>query len=823
MRIVSENTQASFDQRTGTEPILILQVNWGGGLAYYSTRSVNFEGVAYCDAKIMSVGELSQTKRADNAANTGNISLTLDDTDGKLKYIISNTRVEKRPAAVYLHFEGNEFADLTLLLKGVVNGPVSWKEGDKTIEFQIEIPQDHNEFGFSPTLDDFPDLSPDAQGVPWPVAFGTVAHVPAVHVKKRVEGTLITDIRLQSQIYVEIRDKNNLLLDLKLDYYPDVYCTLPNPGGVSTVEDKNVIYIWNGENFPQGIQLKILIDNVIFEGTFEGNQFTIFADAQSAAEGVNIPKYTNVKIGGRQDKNDLILVNGKLVNHKDPKTGAIVVNKEYDALWLAASESSKSIVNCWCIFNHQGTADFFNHCESQNKLYCKFISPFMDPAVKNPKTGQLLAKQVLMTSSRVIDYVWPIMPNGMDDTKENLEVIQAIEAFRIVARNSPAPTMLSYAADALRRARANINTFWNRPAGTIVRLYVEGDDDPDLYICNLAPVTQITAVYGRREVHGKKVFTPIPTDYYQVLTSNYQIKGSYVTALAFPTPLVDKSKDNKWDDIVYVSMIGGIGPNISDIIKWCVQRYTFYNIDAPSFAAVRTEVNAYPANFAIYERRDAMKVILDMAWQARCAMLVDSITVSIKHIAKQSGQVGEFDISSIEYRSQVFGFTETQDVFTKMVGVWSSTYKDDPNPTKAHERPTTAIKEIVRSILLQANRENEANQYSIYRENIPIYGVIPEEHKMFIYTDESFVRRSLQFWGHRKANIWQLMTFKTGLWACVLQPFDIIAIDTPLSGLVVAEVSHVGLNFSDRSVTIRVWLPFVAGSHVQDSGAYIDG
>lgn len=823
MRIASPSTFDSLNQATASEPTIIIQINWGGGLAYYSTKSLTFENGVWCDAKILTTGELSHTRREDNFANTGSMSFTLDDSDGQLKFVIDATRTEKRPAAVYLHYEGNGFNDLLLLLKGELIGPISWSEGQRTLNFSIEIVQDHSEFGFSPTQDDFPDLTDDAVAIPWPVAFGKVAHVPAVHVRRRLEGTLMTDIRLESNLYNIKVDEKGTPISMSLDTNPHLRAFIPKvDGDPSTTEDTDVIYIRNGESFPQNVKIKLIIDNVIFQGTFKTlgdnvpvNKFAIEVDTNGKAIGINLPRYKDLPIAGRHDPlASGFGTDGKPTTLRD-KNGNVISVPQYNKLWL--KDGTKTIVNHWVYIKKTKTTtseDWVNYCSGQNKTECSFKYNFRDPSNK--------WKPTLLDAKNAIDGVYPIQRNGYD--KDILKTIEKIYTFIIGgAIAQPGQDIFGHINPILAKLAADKTGFWNRPTETIVRLYTDDpqNPDPDLYICNLAPVSKILGVYARRTIFGKKVMVQVPESYYKVLTSNYQIRGSFVTALEFDIPLLDY-KDQKWEDTIYVSMLCGVGPLITDVLKWIFKHYTSYAVDTLSFSRVEAKLSNWPVNFAIYERRDALKIAAEIAWQSRCALIVDSDVISIVHLADQPNILMVFNSDNVEFRSATIAFSETREISTKLIGTWTESYKDFAGPTKHNEKITTEIQEVIRTLTKQTGIEREATRYDVYRENIDIFGTVPREERIYIYNNQRSVWQTLKFWGHRFSNVWKKIKFKTFMPGLLLQPFDCITINLPQFIAQYAYVERISFNPESYEVIIEAWTPILAGGLIYDGNYFTD-
>ncbi|KKK80391.1 hypothetical protein LCGC14_2823960, partial [marine sediment metagenome] len=124
-----------------------------------------------------------------NTADSQEISVTLDDTDGKIKAVMDENDVHMRDVWVYQWFEGLDIADRFLLFKGKVNSPIIWNEGERTVSFTILAQIEDNEVGFSPEEGEISNLPRSLVGKPWPMVFGTVTHSKALHLTNRLRGT----------------------------------------------------------------------------------------------------------------------------------------------------------------------------------------------------------------------------------------------------------------------------------------------------------------------------------------------------------------------------------------------------------------------------------------------------------------------------------------------------------------------------------------------------------------------------------------------------------------------------------------------------------
>lgn len=196
MRTISAGGLAKLTQTHGTEPVIILEIQWtdGGSIYRYADIDIEAEGVR---GVIMEVGGLDNviTVSGVSSGTTGEsqqLSFTLSDHEGTIKEILDTNDVHKRPAWVYQWYKGLAFSDRFLLFKGQVSSPIEWHEGDRTIRLDVINQIEDAEVGFSIEEGNFSFLPEDLIGKPWPLVFGTCIHVPALKIRSPYKGTLRT-------------------------------------------------------------------------------------------------------------------------------------------------------------------------------------------------------------------------------------------------------------------------------------------------------------------------------------------------------------------------------------------------------------------------------------------------------------------------------------------------------------------------------------------------------------------------------------------------------------------------------------------------------
>jgi hypothetical protein len=195
MRTISAGGLAKLAQKKGTEPILILEVDWGvGAPVSYADRDIDTS----VKGRIVQVGELDNVVDILNSNSSQELSVVLDDTDGTIKAIMDAHDIHQRDVRVYQWLQGLDLSDKFLLFAGKISSPVSWSEAARTVEFSIISQLEDKEFGFSAEEGQFPYLPKDLVGRPWPVIFGKVLDCPALQINKAVSGSTLCGVGILS-------------------------------------------------------------------------------------------------------------------------------------------------------------------------------------------------------------------------------------------------------------------------------------------------------------------------------------------------------------------------------------------------------------------------------------------------------------------------------------------------------------------------------------------------------------------------------------------------------------------------------------------------
>lgn len=214
-RTLTANALAKIQEKTGTEPVLIVEVDWVDGTT-----------IKYCDKQlsgiqglILSVSSLDEVSQISEGMNTAQISITLDDTDNQIKTLMDQYDLHLRPCRVYQYFHGMDLADAFELFRGTVMSPIIWSEGERTVSFEVVTRVRYFNVGFSPDQGQYNYIEYSLMANVWPLCFGTPIHVPAVKANQTKIGTLMGIIGIPDATLPLKRD----LLDYRLTQITDAY------------------------------------------------------------------------------------------------------------------------------------------------------------------------------------------------------------------------------------------------------------------------------------------------------------------------------------------------------------------------------------------------------------------------------------------------------------------------------------------------------------------------------------------------------------------------------------------------------------------------
>lgn len=651
VRTLTTDAQAQADQKLGTEPLVILKIEWGSGTLFYADKDLEFQGNDAIGA-ILDVSPVSTTGKQDDLGEISSVNITLDDTDGSLKAKVDKDIIEGTPVTIFHNFETLVEADAIVLLKGKIIGDVTWNEGNRALSFSVESIIESDEVGFAPKAGDFTDLNAEVIGVPWPLVFGTVLKIPAVRIKQAVNG-FTTEQVLPTTPFFNVE---------------------------------------NGSKFPQGTSIQIDIARIRFTGSFDNNKFTPTSRNDAIFTSINIV--------------------ARVVADLDFNNAAV--------LWIDSTAPIPNLVGLYCFI--AGSFNFVNRCVSQVGNRCRFAKPWRP----NNTFDQVLLSDTFGGSIFEVAAL-PRASWGVSFTLEGRHGVGFIPG-------ADQTNLLDFVFYEVKGDNWKIFPI----ANTVLVVTFA-----DLYVANLISSTEILEVWGHRRFQNRRIFNLIPSSRY-VVTLSDTLAGQTPTTIGFTKRLEDFEREN-WEGDVFVSLRSSQGPNVADIIQFIIEEFTNLAVDATSFASVKTKIANFPAGFAVFDQPDAIELIQDIAFQARCAVFVRNGVVFLTYLSEIPTSSFALSEPDIELKTLELSFVTSEELITRIISKWRSDYSEE-----GEER------EIISS------------------RNIDKFGLREQEIDFFIYNIESLVQLSTDFWGFRNSNSWRLIQYLTFLTTLEVEVFDTI-------------------------------------------------
>lgn len=122
---------------------------------------------------------------------------------------------------------------------------------------------------------------------------------------------------------------------------------------------------------------------------------------------------------------------------------------------------------------------------------------------------------------------------------------------------------------------------------------------------------------------------------------------------------------------------------------------------------------------------------------------------------------------------------------------------------------------------------DQSTPYQIaIRYNVAKYGVTQESTDYFIYTNRDSVVCSATYWAIRRGNVWKKLQFTTALNTLILESMDAVRLRLPLVGYeltnVIGVIEEALINTDEFTITYTIWLPVRAGETVPYKFLYND-
>jgi hypothetical protein len=330
MKQLAAELAARINLAAGTEPLIILQIDWPSGPVNYGDRDVTL-GVTQVVGAIASLGGLAEALQSTNAGSIGAVSVTLNDTDGSLQTRMKDTAIEGLAATLFLAYADSE--DLSSLLTGRITSDIGYQERTRQLTFNLETLKSR-EVGYAPAAGDVTGLLRDAEGKPWPLVFGSVIKLPCQKVTGTVNGKTQTFMAEDLSTTSFVIDTNDSLPTGTIDARLRV-----KTWAIFDIRSEDQAYYFPFISSPAAERWVWLL----MSGSFTDNTFNISTN--------NKDYYTSLTIQSR----------GDALN--DPAV-----------LWVAAGVN---LAGKFCYISSIGRINF---CIGQQGTKCVFATPWLDSA-----------------------------------------------------------------------------------------------------------------------------------------------------------------------------------------------------------------------------------------------------------------------------------------------------------------------------------------------------------------------------------------------------------------------------------------------------------
>lgn len=321
MRTFSTALKGELDKRFGTQPIVIVEVEWSDGAAIAYT-DCKLNGANYPYPFLVSIGQFDSKTITSGTSDDQNVSIVLSDVDGSISDLLKQHDLHLNKVSVSLGYQGVDFSERALLFEGVINSPVVWDEGSRTLSFEVFSKLEDQEAGFSMDDGDFPYIPPSDRNKPWPLVFGKVCNQTATRVTTLRKGYLaegqgVKDPTIEERLCqayklqcptrkaevtaaapagapntlpntrdptlpvptIDTSGQTNIKSNK-----PDQQCMTRRMNEICSILRekeqqeayvKTSLTIRGGESFPQNETIKLKIGDVFFDGVMSGTLFTI--------------------------------------------------------------------------------------------------------------------------------------------------------------------------------------------------------------------------------------------------------------------------------------------------------------------------------------------------------------------------------------------------------------------------------------------------------------------------------------------------------------------------------------------------------------------
>jgi hypothetical protein len=605
-RTFSTAIQGEIDKQFGGEPMIMVEIAWDGS-SYVAYTDRKLQGADYPHPFVHSIGEFDTTTIVDGSTDSQNVNLVLNDIDGSIRNIIDNEDIHLRPVRVYLTYIGLPITEKALMFEGVINSPIEWDEGGRTLTLTVFSKLEDNEAGFTMEDGDFPYVPPSEANKPWPLVFGQVCNMESVRVTALRKGFLAHGVGVPD---------------------PTLYERLCQAQHLKCPK----ILVEDGVDETDGAQSINVIEGGILA-------FSMLGGTSSTVGQPTIDSANNIRAGK---------IDPQCVNRRFAEICTIrqeIAQQESYVVNPMTIRGGEEFPQGQTITIKIGEVRYEGVMTGESFLVSQTYHPQLE-TIDNPVCQEI----------KDASLGWRQKPDPRTLPADIEECNEGGKAFTEDVVDGAGASWEYY------------NTFekgdfiWLPPGSEVVL----ADESELIHVVSLIQGT-VDQVAAYRTYGDTTLLTEVDPDRYTVYTTDY---GDYdVVEIWLDSPL-STIEDEDWDDDLYVSFTSTVGPNPTDIIEWLVNKYTDYTVDATSFAAVNSLLTNYPSNFWVKSRPSVLNLISDIARQARCAVYIRDNVMYITYLSAEPTSIKTLDESIILQESFRFNHTDTEDLQTRHTIKW---------------------------------------------------------------------------------------------------------------------------------------------------------
>jgi len=723
MKNYSEAVKTALAKKQGLEVVLFVGVEWvdGSEMMYSSTT------VTGAHKSIVSISNLESVSQVGSSGISQSVDITLSDTDGALTEIMDRVDIHKRPAKVYLGFSGVPLEQSVVLLDGVINSPIQWDVRSRALSFSIVTKVEDRLFGFAAEDGMFDQVDSASRTSPWPFRFGETCAYPATEVL----GGGVRGVLKSGQGVMDPTLDTKICQSLTIDC-PNVDNQLYSVGEPTPAENlANARDYWKQFQAPR-----------VSPGLTD-----TFGQPLTYPQGITGPK--------------------------NPTTGKVL---EGDQECLR----NKFLTLCQLYHDRANQLEFINE-----SLVIVGGSKFPQGEVVSIRVGDVIydgvfagdAFKIHATNRLDAPLSIPDCVNVPPPSAEfqALEIDIPTSAEDCHKASSKVQLRVVGGAGAAWRALGGIpdSGFKWLPAGTTVYL----DSSKEVHVVSCVPGV-VTGVYCHRRIGDSLQLTEVPTDYYEVVNTNY---GGLRTVEIHLNRSLESYVGENWSGSIYTQFISDVGPNPVDVIEWIAERYTSFTPDAASFAAVRAKLNKYPCNYTHNKRENVIVVLKRIAYEARCVLTIEDNKMKLTYLPEEPDAVLNITSNNVVSGSFGYSLTTSEDLVTASYVSW---------------KPNGAL--------------NSGLSFSV-ENNVEKYGLHSLDHVYETISNEEQALKTATFWSIRDSNTWKIVSFSTTLENMGLELYDCVSLQLDYFPHVKAVVTNVAVNVDSGVVEVECWTPVLSG------------